>query len=213
MVVQAQAAQVVGARQPQEALAALERIEQAGLQALSAMDRAVDALRDVGRPADASTGRIGESTPPGRWHGIEDLRALTARFAASGPVRVELDLGDGVAEGVPSEVGSTAYRLVTEALTNVRRHAPGATRVEVAIVRVRLGGAPAIAVSVTDDGAHPGHPAVSALDARDGSGGFGLVGLRERVEALGGTLQAGPRERGGWQVRAMLPLATARRPR
>ncbi len=63
MVVQAQAAQVVGAREPREALSALKRIEQAGLHALSAMDRAVDALRYAGPPTDVLVGEIEEQVP------------------------------------------------------------------------------------------------------------------------------------------------------
>jgi signal transduction histidine kinase len=207
MVVEAQAAQIVGAREPHEALAALKRIEQAGLHALSAMDRAVDALRDVGPPTDALAGEIEEQSPSARWPGLCDLPALTARFEAAGPVRVELSLADGIAEGVASEVGWTAYRVVTEALTNVRRHAPGATRVEVAVDRARLGGAPAIAVFVSNDDLSG---VASVLATREGSGGFGLVGLRDRVEALGGTFHAGRHEQGGWQLRAVLPLGDGR---
>ncbi|HWT24217.1 MAG TPA: histidine kinase [Solirubrobacteraceae bacterium] len=204
IVVQAQAAQVVGTREPQEALAALQRIEQAGLHALSAMDRAVDALRDAGPPGSPRTGAMSERALPADGHGLPDLRALTSRFEATGRARVTLDVADGIAEGVPAEVGHTAYRLVAEALTNVLRHAPGAARVELAITGARLGDAPAVAVSVSNDAGG----SAGALRPQDRTGGFGLAGLRERVEALGGTFDAGPHD-GGWQLRAVLPLGTA----
>ncbi|MGX2992824.1 sensor histidine kinase [Streptomyces sp. JNUCC 64] len=89
------------------------------------------------------------------------------------------------------------YRVVREALTNVRRHARHARSVE---VTVRREGA-AVTVEVADDA--PPDP------ARVPHRGYGLVGMRERVEALGGSLDAGPRPGTGWSVRARLPLPTA----
>ena len=85
----------------------------------------------------------------------------------------------------------------------VRRHAPAATRVAVLVHRT----GPDVLVSVTDDG-----PTAAARSARPraGRGGLGLPGLAERVEALGGTLTAGPADAGGWRVVATLPLGGAR---
>ncbi|MFD0467983.1 sensor histidine kinase [Nonomuraea thailandensis] len=97
----------------------------------------------------------------------------------------------------PSEVAGTVYRLVQESLTNVSRHAPGASAVTVSVTQATE----ELVVEVTDD-APPSH-----RTHRDRlGGGYGLVGMRERVEALGGTLSAGPRPAGGWTVHATLPL-------
>jgi signal transduction histidine kinase len=84
--------------------------------------------------------------------------------------------------------------VVQEALTNVTRHAPGAHEVTVALRQDRQ----AITVEVTDD-APAGSPRFPY------AGGYGLVGMRERVEALGGTLRAGPAPGTGWSVLATLP--------
>jgi signal transduction histidine kinase len=87
-----------------------------------------------------------------------------------------------------------AYRLVQEALTNARRHAPGAP-VDVRVV----GDESAVMVEVVND------PAGTIPAPRDGSG-YGLVGMRERVRLLGGRLDAGPTDGGGYALTARLPL-------
>jgi signal transduction histidine kinase len=173
IVVQAQSARFVGGTDPDRQLDALARIEAAGLQALAVMDRTVHML-------DAQAG-----SPPG----LDELPAVLERFGDPLSVDVEPDLA------VPREVGATAYRVVTEALTNVRRHATGASSVH---VRVRLTGESALTVSVTDNGGVPSR--------RRTGGGTGLAALRERVRLLGGELDAGP-DGNGWCVMATLPLA------
>lgn len=121
--------------------------------------------------------------------GLPDL-AETAR-AAGAKVEVEVR-----AEGVPPAVGAAAYRIVQEALTNAVRHGGR----EDLTVRVRLyGGEGALRVEVADDGV--GEP----QDAPEICG-FGLVGMRERARSVGGTLEAGPGEDGGFTVSAVLPL-------
>jgi signal transduction histidine kinase len=125
--------------------------------------------------------------------GIEDL---VERFGGPGQ-KVVLDRG-GVPDDLPHEVQAAAFRVVQEALTNVRRHAADATEVT---VRLGLDGG-RLTVSVADDG-RGGSP---LPDAAHG-GGFGLVGLKERVTALGGELTAGPRARHGWETRAAFPLS------
>ncbi len=100
----------------------------------------------------------------------------------------------GAPRPLPAEVDQAAYRIVQEALTNVTRHA-GPAR---ATVHVHFGPG-SLAVQVDDDGAG------AEADARPPGPGLGLVGMRERVSALGGWLQAGPRGQGGFQVRAELP--------
>ncbi|WP_020667888.1 ATP-binding protein [Amycolatopsis nigrescens] len=101
----------------------------------------------------------------------------------------------GLAERIPRELAPTVHRIVVEALTNIRRHASAAARVE---VLVRSGGNE-VEVSIIND--------LSDLAAVEPArlGGLGLPGLTERVEALAGTLRAGPHG-DGWRVLATLPL-------
>ncbi|WP_229402508.1 sensor histidine kinase [Micromonospora okii] len=179
IVVQAQGARYVAERDPGRAVAALEQIERAGAQTMTAMRRMVGVLRD----GDA---------PVAPLAGAADLPELVDAFRAAGPVGARLRV-DGPLDDLPIEVTSSAYRIVMEALTNVRQHAAGARRVD-----VRLGRTPeGLLVRVSDDG--PGRGG--------GRGGFGLAGLAERVGALGGTLHAGPGDGGGWVVEARLPLS------
>lgn len=170
MLVQAQAAQAVAGALPEPVADALRRIEDAGQRALASLDRAVHTLGEPGS-------------------GVEALERLAAAFSPG--VRVELAVEDGLA--LRQEVSSLAYRVVTEALTNVRRHAPRATTVEVGI---RTEGK-VLCVRVADDGGG------SSRSAR--SGGYGLTGLTDLLAARGGTLTAGPHGR-GWQVEAEVPL-------
>jgi signal transduction histidine kinase len=97
-------------------------------------------------------------------------------------------------------VSSTVYRVVQESLTNISRHAPHARSVTVSVARER----DAVTVEVADDA-----PPVPARHTH--RGGYGLVGMRERVEALGGLLSAGPRNGTGWSVLATLPVPARRR--
>ncbi|HMG65939.1 MAG TPA: sensor histidine kinase [Streptosporangiaceae bacterium] len=126
--------------------------------------------------------------------GLGHLDGLVARARAAGlPVTVTVT---GPKRPLPAEVDQAAYRIVQEALTNVGRHAGGAR----AVVHLRY--APdALTVQVDDDGAGAGTQAAGP--------GLGLIGMRERVSALGGRLHAGRQERGGFQVRAELPARPA----
>ncbi|MYS14089.1 ATP-binding protein, partial [Streptomyces sp. SID4982] len=98
---------------------------------------------------------------------------------------------------LPAAVDLAAYRIVQEALTNAQKHAGAGAKAEVSVVRV----GPNIEVSVLDDGA-------GATGAPTAGGGHGLLGMRERVTALGGTLTTGPRYGGGFRVHAILPVQT-----
>ncbi|MGN9841372.1 sensor histidine kinase [Nonomuraea sp. H19] len=180
IVLQAQAAQVLARKQPDRLGGSLSGIETAGSDALAATRRLVGLLRAAA-----------PSTPP-----HESLADLVERF--DGP-EVRLRLPGGEEESAwPPEVSSTAYRVVQESLTNVSRHAPHARRVEVIVAREH----DMVTVEVFDDA--PPAPA-----RRHRRGGYGLLGMRERLEALGGTLRAGPRPGpGGWSVLATLPLPT-----
>jgi signal transduction histidine kinase len=182
IVVQAQAARITARRHPETLDDALAGIEAAGADALTSLRRVIGLLRD--------TDDAGGLTP-----GPERLADLVERFAGHGPA-VQLRLPDSPAW--PPEVTSTVYRVVQEALTNITRHAPGAGEVIVAVDHI----GPRVTVEVTDD-APPGAPRFHHTD------GYGLVGMRERVEALGGTLDAGPGPHTGWSVLATLP-ATGR---
>ena len=205
IVVQAQAAQIVARRaEPGSIADSLAGIEAAGSDALASLRRVVGLLRDTD---DASP------VAPGP----EALGTLVARFEDRGP-RVRLRLPDDGAAW-PPEVTATVYRVVQESLTNITRHASQARSVVVDVGRTPDG----LSIEVSDDAPHAaavrrqgtaagtsagaaGGTAAGTDPALDPGGGYGLVGMRERVEALGGTLRAGPRPDGGWTVLATLPL-------
>jgi signal transduction histidine kinase len=155
--------------------------------ALTAIKRASDEGMQELRAAVATLRREGEgATPLAPVSGLADLPRLVAGAQAAG-LQVHLTRR-GADDGVPAATGLVAYRVVQEALTNAVRHAAARScEVEVAVegdLRVR----------VRDDG-------VGGVAAP----GNGLRGMRERVEALGGTLSTGPAADGGFEVRAVLP--------
>ncbi|MEV8015581.1 histidine kinase [Streptomyces sp. NPDC086554] len=124
--------------------------------------------------------------------GLDGLTDLAAAARISG-AEVDLSVRETPADAPPA-VGAAAYRIVQEALTNAVRHGgPGLT----IRVGVRTEDA-ALKVTVTDDG--------RAVRDPDHTPGFGLVGMRERARSVGGTLEAGPRDEGGFMVDAVLPL-------
>jgi len=130
------------------------------------------------------------------------LEALLADYRVSAPGAVAELLSDGQVARLDGPAGLAVIRVAQEALTNVRKHAPGAP------VRVALEvGEANLELSISDGG-----PAVSASSDGGGlaasGGGYGLPGMRERAELLGGTLRAGP-DGQGWRVRLSLPLADA----
>lgn len=187
IVVQAQAARFVADGDPRQAVLALERIEAAGLNTLAAMDRTVHALREAG------------GGPAGRAVGLAQLPELVGRFEGG-----VLEAEDRASAGLSREADATAYRVAVEALTNVRRHAPGARTVRVVVRQVGSGTELSVANSA------PPRTARTLLGRRPYAGGTGLVGLRERVEAADGTLEAGPDGAGGWRIRAVFPAAGRR---
>ncbi|WP_211766981.1 sensor histidine kinase [Kutzneria sp. CA-103260] len=184
MVVQAQAAMAVSENDPLAAHRLLPGIVNSGSDALTAMRRLVGTLRES-EPLYTATTDLDS-----------DVRAAVERAAQAGvPVRLRMELPDSV----PQEVGRSVLRLVQESLTNVHKHANAPTEVTVELNRTVSG----LRLLVRDDGI--GGRVVPV----GGSGGYGLVGMRERVELLGGLFSAGEVD-GGWQVLAELPLEGTR---
>ena len=182
IAVQAQAGRAMAGQRPGAALEALAVIEGEASRTLAEMRAMVRVLRD-GAPAEYA------SQP-----GVADLVSLARR--APVPV-VDVELPDDLDE-LPPQVDAAAYRLAQEALTNALRHARNASRVEIRVVE----GAGRLRLRVTDDG---------QIDpARSVNHGFGLQGMTERVQLLGGTLRAGPAPEGGWTVDAELPTKARR---
>lgn len=185
MIIQAGAArrQLDRRHDPRQTALALTEIESTGREAMNEMRRVLGVLR-----SDATDGDGDLEPQPS----LGDIGAL---IAASPGVPVQLRT-EGTLEHLPAGVELSAYRVVQEALTNVRRHAGSVNRVEVLLQR----DADDLMVEVSDDGrgaaSGPHEP------------GYGLVGMRERVTAFGGELLAGPRPGGGWRVRARFPAVT-----
>ncbi|GGQ62726.1 sensor histidine kinase [Couchioplanes azureus] len=186
IVVQAQGARFIAEQDPKRVLLALEQIEAAGAETMASMRRMVGVLRDPNAQPDAPL------TP---LAGVDELSPLLEQFTSSGGPLARLHL-DGSTEGVPVEVSTSAYRVVMEALTNIRRHAQGARVADVWIRRTPDW----LLVRVANDGLPP-----RAGTPREAPG-YGLVGLQERVRAVGGRITAGPGIDGGWVVDAALPL-------
>jgi signal transduction histidine kinase len=179
MVVQAGAARTVVGDDPEAARAAIGRIEETGREGLREMRRLIGILKGGGDGADL--------TPQ---PGLERLEPLLDSIRGAG-VPVE-SVVHGEPRPLPAGIDLAAYRFVQEALTNVVKHAGGAS------ARVSFEWSPdALVVEVADDGR--GAPAERA------SAGHGLVGMRERVALYGGSLEGGPRPGGGFVVRATLP--------
>jgi signal transduction histidine kinase len=166
---------------PEQARSALDAIRQASKEALTELRSVLDILRQGDEQAPRSP------TPT-----LARLDNLISRAAAAGlAVRTET-VGD--VRPVPFGVDVAAFRIVQEALTNVARHAGPAT----ATVQIAYGDRD-LTVQVDDDGRGPADQAM----ARNGKG---ILGMRERVAALSGELEAGPRPGGGFRVRARLPM-------
>jgi signal transduction histidine kinase len=187
IVVQAQAARLMAEKNPQIAVEAMGRIENAGVEALVAMRRLVRSMRGDA-PAGSSEFSEQATTDLGA-----DLRKLVEGANHGVPTSMHLDLP----HDLPHEVGRSALRLVQESLTNVGKHASDATD---AFVLAEVSG-DELHLRVTDNGRE------TARRPAGGSGGYGLVGMRERVALLKGRLSAGRGPDGGWRVEAWLPLA------
>jgi signal transduction histidine kinase len=166
---------------PEQTRSSLSAIKQASKEALVELRSVLDILREQGEHAPRS--------PTLTLARLDDL--VTQAAAAGVEVRTEID---GTVRPLPFGVDVAAFRIVQEALTNVTRHAAGAT----ATVRVAYGDRNLI-VQIDDDGG------TSSMAGTVGAG-KGIVGMRERVGALGGELEASIRPDGGFRVRASFPL-------
>jgi signal transduction histidine kinase len=172
-------------RRPEQAREALRTIEQTSSRALSEMRAILGVLRD------------GDVRKP--YPGLDQIHELTGKARDAG-----LDIAIQQTSPVtplPSAVGSAAYRIVQESITNVIRHV-GPTRVTVALEP----GIDALRIRVIDEGSRdPSH--VPARTGSSPTSGRGIVGMRERCQLLGGELDAKSRPGGGFEVSARLPLA------
>ena len=187
IVVAAQSAAVVAHSSPDDVDRALAAIKRAGADAMTAMRSMVAVLR--GQDAE------GARTPHAELSG---LPALIDQFDPDGHV-IHLTCDPGLQHAaLPAGVAATGYRTVQEALTNARRHAPCATAVEVDVAMREE----ALLITVHNDGVSASGPGATITPR-----GFGLIGMAERVTALGGDLTAGPTAPDGWTVTARIPLA------
>jgi signal transduction histidine kinase len=187
VAVQAAAGQEIVHADPDKAAEVFARIEAVGRESLAELRRMLGVLRETGDET------LSLSPQPG----ISEIAAAVAESSATG-VATEL-MVEGYQRALPPGVELAAFRIVQEALTNVRKHAGGS-----ASATVRIAYEPeALVIEITDDGR-------GAATSLSGTGtGHGLIGMRERVEAYGGELAAGPRRGGGFAVRAVLPIVPA----
>ncbi|WP_060181126.1 sensor histidine kinase [Streptomyces sp. IMTB 1903] len=177
--VQSEAAVHVARKRGEPVPEALLAIREAGREASRELRATLEALRDD------------DTTPP---HGLDHLPELVERAGGTG-LRATLTI-EGQRHDVPAAVGRTVYRIVQESLTNIARHADATT------ASVRIDYHPhAVALQVDDNGRAT--PETAPVP------GIGLLGMRERVTALGGRLRAAPRDEGGFTVRAELPVERA----
>ncbi|MET0662827.1 MAG: sensor histidine kinase [Ilumatobacteraceae bacterium] len=191
VAVQAAAGQEIVRNDPDKAAVIFATIEAVGRESLTELRRMIGALRDE-VDLDASL-----SPQPG----IRDIAAAVAQSSATG-VATDLQI-EGSQRALAPGIELAAYRIVQEALTNVRKHGGASAS---ATVRIAYGEHD-LAVEITDDGR-------GAATLLSGVGtGHGLIGMRERVDIYGGEFTAGPRAGGGYMVRAVLPIGSPTRMR
>ncbi|MFF4620647.1 sensor histidine kinase [Nonomuraea jabiensis] len=181
MAIRAQAGLATAPSKPEAAIDALRVIEAEASRTLAEMRAMVRVLRR-NEPAELAPGRR-----------ITDLEELAGRVRLGPSVEVEM-LGD--LDDLPPAVDAAIYRIAQESVTNARRHARHATRIQIRVAADDT----SVRLRVSDDGetssAHP-------------MPGYGLIGMIERAGLLGGTCEAGPDPGRGWTVTAVLPRAGA----
>lgn len=181
IAVQAGAADVLLAKEPDRTRESLQVIEAGARETLLELRRMLGLIRE------------GDPDPRASAPSLRQVDRIVEAASSAG-VAVELRT-DGERRDLEPSVELAAYRIVQEALTNVVAHA-GPCRVTITLDYRD----DSLVIEISDDGRPPGGTA---------GGGYGLVGLRERVAALGGTFEAGPRSGGGFCVRALLPQVTS----
>ena len=196
MTLQAAGARTLVGRDDRRVVAALEVVEQAGVQAMNELGRLLSVMRTEDR---------GEEDPLLAQPRLEDLPTLVEQARAGGQ-DVELDLVGEPGRLDPS-VALAGYRIVQEALTNARKYAGRA------LIRVHLSWVPPRLVLTVSNDAGPGPDGEDVAAAPALSTGHGLRGLAERVDLVGGVLESGPTPDGGYRVRATLPVAAVGSPR
>ncbi|WP_329251265.1 histidine kinase [Streptomyces sp. NBC_01478] len=213
MVVHAAALQAVARKDPEKAVKNAALVGDMGRQALTELREMLGVLRSgdgrdvreraavplvaVGVAAAAAASRAVDDEGTGEGPCLSDVDELLGQSAAAG-MAVDLSV-EGETRSYAAEIEQTAYRVVQEALTNVHKHAAGAK------THVRLAHRVSeIAMQVENE---PPPELASASAARLPSGGNGLVGMRERVLALGGVFVSGPTDAGGFRVSAVIPAA------
>ncbi|NUR68003.1 MAG: sensor histidine kinase [Streptomyces sp.] len=209
MVVHAAALQAVARKDPEKAVKNAALVGDMGRQALTELREMLGVLRSgdgVGRAERsvplaavgvAAAAAASKAVEEGEGPCLEELEELVGQSAAAGMV-VALSV-EGDVRSYAAEVEQTAYRVVQEALTNVHKHAAGAKTYVRLAHRVSE-----IAMQVENE---PPPEVASASSARLPSGGNGLVGMKERVTALGGVFVSGPTDAGGFRVSAVIPAA------
>ena len=189
IVLQAGGARSVLSTDPERARTALRQVEETGRQTLTEMRHLVGILRE-------DEDEVRQPLPR-----LERLPALIDEARAGG-LTVDLDVAGSPVE-LPAGLELAAYRLIQEALTNVRKHAPTSH------AQVLLSYEPdRLRIAVSDDGGSTGPSGAAAATARDASdSGHGLIGMRERVQVYGGRMQTRSMPGGGFRVEAVLPLS------
>lgn len=180
IALQAQGALAIASTRPEAVLGVLQVIQEEASRTLSELRALVGALRDQPAPSLRPQARIA------------DIQALSSRTTAG--LRVEVNV-EGDDQAVPAALQSAVYRIAQEGITNAQRHARRATQV---LVSVRVS-ASEVTLTVNDDGE-------SRPTYRPEGLGYGLIGMAERAELLGGTFNAGPRPSRGWCVEVTFPL-------
>ncbi|WP_326727559.1 sensor histidine kinase [Streptomyces phaeochromogenes] len=194
MVVQAEAGPVVVRSDPERAETAFDAIAAAGRDAMNQLRRILGVLKD--EPVNGTSARLPQP-------GVAALTDLARQVAESTGLRVELH-ATGEPRPLHPDTEVAAYRVVQEALTNTVKHAYASlARVELDWTEDEL------TLTVTDDGRGPADRGAGG-SASGGGAGHGLIGIRERAAACGGTARTGPGPDGGFQVAVRLPVAADR---
>ena len=191
IVVQADGASYAVRSKPDLAERAIQTISHTGREALAELRRLLEVLRN-----EHTSGGPRIPQPD-----AESVAELAQRVREAGvPVRLEVD---GDLAGLPAGVSLGVFRIVQESLTNTLKHAGQGARAHVRVWRTEE----LVEVEVVDDGAGKARPLVPTTDALPG--GNGVIGMRERANVYGGSLDVGPAPGGGWRVHASLPISLA----